>query len=135
MNAVIYARFTSYNQNEQSIEGQLKYCKDYAKEKGYKIIKKYVDIGSREQFQQMIEDSSKKKFQLVIVYQFDRFVKNNYDLVIYKEILKQNDVKVVFARENISDDASGILIESVLESFVEYYLTEFGPKVKKEEQK
>ena len=127
MNAVIYAKVSSKNQFENSIKKQTKACKNYAKEKGYKIIKKYVDIGSRKKFQQMIKDSSKKKFELVIVYKFDKFAKNRYDSVIYKEILKQNDVKVVYAGE----DASGILMESVLEGMAEYYLAELGQKVNK----
>ena len=68
MNVVIYARYSSHNQTEQSIEGQIKVCKEYAERNDYKIIHIYKDEArsgtsdSREQFQQMIEDSSKKQF-------------------------------------------------------------------------
>lgn len=63
----------------------------------------------------MIKDSSKQEFQIVLVYQLDRFSRNRYDSATYKAKLKKNGVRVVSARENISDDASGILMESVLE--------------------
>ena len=58
----------------------------------------------------MIGDSAKRQFQGVLVYQLDRFARNRYDSAIYKAKLKKNGVKVLSARENISDDASGILI-------------------------
>lgn len=121
MNIVIYARYSSHNQNEQSIEGQLQVCYDFAKRNNYNIINEYIDRATtgtsdnREQFQQMIKDSEKNQFQGVLVYQFDRFARNRYDSSHYKHKLKQNGVRVFSAKENISEDASGILMESVLE--------------------
>lgn len=132
MKAVIYARCNSQNQVENSIERQIKTCEEYAKEKGYTITKKYIDVGSREQFEKMIKNSSKKKFQAVIIYSLDRFARNRYNFVLYKNKLKKNGVKLVSTKENIENDASGILLESVLEGMYEYYSQELSPKIKKE---
>ena len=136
MNIVIYARFSSHSQNEQSIEGQLKTCYDYAERNGYKVIGEYIDralsgtvADNRPEFQRMIADSAKRQFQAVLVYQLDRFARNRYDSATYKSKLKKYGVRVISARENISDDASGILIEGVLESMAEYYSVELGQKV------
>ena len=135
MNVAIYARFSSHNQTEQSIEGQLKVCKEYAQRNSMNIIKIYKDEAksgtsdNRPQFKQMIEDSKNKTFQGVLVYQLDRFARNRYDSATYKAKLKKNGVRVFSARENISDDASGILMESVLEGMAEYYSAELGQKV------
>lgn len=135
MDVVVYARFSSHNQNEQSIEGQLKYCKEYAERNNMNIIHIYKDEArsgtkdDRDEFQKMIKDSETKTFQGVLVYQLDRFARNKYDSAIYKRKLKQNGVRVYSARENISDDASGILMESVLEGMAEYYSVELGQKV------
>ena len=63
------------------------------------------------------------------MYQFDRFARNRYDSAHYKHILSKNGVRVVSARENISEDASGILMESVLEGMAEYYSVELGQKI------
>ena len=137
MNIVIYARFSSHNQNEQSIEGQLKTCYEYAQKNDYTIIGEYIDralsgtTDNRPQFQKMIEDSNKKQFQGVLVYQLDRFARNRYDSAIYKSRLKKNGVRVFSARENISDDASGILVEGLLESMAEYYSAELSQKIKR----
>lgn len=137
MNIVIYARFSCHNQNEQSIEGQLKECYAFAKRNGYTVIGEYIDRAlsgtsdNRPEFKRMISDSAKKTFQLVLVYQLDRFARSRLDSATYKAILKRNGVRVVSARENITDDASGILMESVLEGMAEYYSAELAQKVKR----
>ena len=132
MNVVIYARYSSHSQTEQSIEGQLHTCYEYAKNNGYLVVGEYIDraqsgtTDSRAEFQRMIADSDKHTFEGVLVYQLDRFARNRYDSAINKAKLKKNGVRVISARENISDDASGILVEGVLESMAEYYSAELS---------
>lgn len=88
MNVVIYARFSSHSQTEQSIEGQLKVCYDYAAQHSYTVIAEYIDraisgkTDDRPQFQQMIDDSSRHLFEGVLVYQLDRFARNRYEIVL-----------------------------------------------------
>lgn len=43
MNAVIYARYSCENQREESIEGQLRECKEFAERKGIKLVGTYID--------------------------------------------------------------------------------------------
>lgn len=137
MNAVIYARFSSHNQTEQSIEGQLKVCYEFAKRNGYTVVGEYIDraisgtTDARPDFLRMIADSDKKGFQYVLVYQLDRFARNRYDSATYKAKLKKNGVRVLSARENITDDASGILVEGLLESMAEYYSAELSQKIRR----
>lgn len=136
-NAVIYARFSSHSQNEQSIEGQLAECYAFAQRSDLRIVHEYIDraltgtTDKRPDFLQMIEDSKRKGFQFVIVYQLDRFARNRYDSATYKAKLKKNGVRVLSAKENITDDASGILVEGVLESMAEYYSAELSQKIKR----
>ena len=133
----IYARFSSHTQTEQSIEGQLRECYDYAKKHVLLVVGEYIDRAltgtsdKRPNFLQMIEDSKKKTFDYVLVYQLDRFARNRYDSANYKAKLKKNGVRVLSAKENITEDASGILIEGVLESMAEYYSAELSQKVKR----
>ena len=122
MRAALYARYSSDNQRAESITAQLRCSEEYCARKHYNIVKIYKDeaisgtsVAGRTGFQQMILDSSKKSFEGIVVYQLDRFARNRYDSANYKAKLKKNGVKVLSARENISDDASGILVESVLE--------------------
>ncbi len=135
---VIYARYSpGSKQTYQSIEGQLAECYAYAQRNDLTIVHEYIDehltgtSDKRDQFLQMIEDSKKKGFAYVLVYQLDRFARNRYDSATYKAKLKKNGVRVLSAKENITDDASGILIEGVLESMAEYYSAEFSQKVKR----
>lgn len=136
MVAVIYARYSpGPEQTESSIEGQLKECYDFAQRNDYNVIEEYIDRSltgkndNRPNFQRMIADSYKKHFQYILVYQLDRFTRNRYDSAKYKHILKKNGVRVISARENISDDASGILVESMLEGMAEYYSAELSQKI------
>lgn len=135
MNVVLYARYSDSKQREESIEGQLKICYDYAEKEGYNIVGEYIDraisakTDDRPQFQRMIHDSGKKLFQGIIVYQLDRFARKRYDSAYYKNILKKNGVMVISAREMITDDASGILVEAMLEGMAEYYSAELSQKV------
>ena len=95
-NAVIYARYSSHSQTEQSIEGQIRVCKEYAERNGYTILNEYIDRAmtgtnaNRPAFQKMISDSNKKEFDYVLVYKLDRFSRNKYDNAIYKYKLQQN---------------------------------------------
>ena len=137
-NAVIYARYSpGSKQNYQSIEGQLKECYAFAERSDLRVVREYIDEhltgtnDKRTQFLQMIEDSKRKGFQYIIVYQLDRFARNRYDSATYKAKLKKSGVRVLSAKENITDDASGILIEGVLESMAEYYSAELSQKVKR----
>lgn len=135
MNVVIYARYSSDKQREESIEGQLKVCHAYAEKQGYNVIDEYIDraisakTDNRPNFQRMIKDSSKKHFQGIIVYQLDRFARNRADSAKYRAILNKNGVKLYSANENIADGASGILLESVIEGLAEYYSAELSEKV------
>ena len=135
MNVVIYARFSSHSQTEQSIEGQLKVCYEYAEANHYTVVGEYIDraisgtTDNRAEFQRMISDSDKHTFEGVLVYQLDRFARNRYDSAINKAKLKKNGVRVLSAKENIADDASGILVEGVLESMAEYYSVELSQKI------
>ena len=103
MTAVIYARYFSDNQREESIEGQIRECTAYAEKNGITIVKHYIDravsakTDNRPQFQQMIKDSDKKLFDIVLVWKLDRFARNRYDSARYKTQLKKNGVKLINA--------------------------------------
>ena len=119
--AVIYARYSSNRQREESIEGQIRECKAFAAQNNLSIIHEYIDRAfsaktiNRPDFLKMIEDSSKHAFDYVIVYTLDRFSRNRYDSAVYKYKLKKNGVRVLSAKEKIADDPSGIILESVIE--------------------
>ena len=135
MKGVIYARYSSDNQREESIEGQLRECKAFAEKNDIEIIDEYIDRAlsakpdHRPSFQRMIRDSSKEQFDVIIVWKLDRFARNRYDSAHYKAILKRNNVRVISATEAISQGPEGIILESLLEGMAEYYSAELAEKV------
>ena len=134
-NCCLYARYSSHKQNATSIEAQILEITAFAERLGYNIVEQYIDMAisgksdDRPEFLRMIEDSSKGKFSRILVYSLDRFARNRYDSARYKAKLKKNGVKVLSAKENISDDPAGIVMEGVLESMAEYYSAELSQKV------
>ncbi len=123
MKAVIYARYSSDNQREESIDGQLRECMEFAEKSGIPVIGNYIDralsakTDNRPEFQKMIKDSYRKVFDSVIVWKVDRFARNRYDSAYYKNILKKNGVKVISAKEHIGEGSEGIILEAMLEGF------------------
>ena len=99
-NAVIYARYSSDKQNEMSIEGQIDGCRRYAEENDMIVLQEYVDRAQsatsdkRPNFLRMIDDSGDESFEIILVYQFDRFARNKNDSGYYKKILADNGVRV-----------------------------------------
>lgn len=135
MKAVIYARYSSDNQREESIEGQLRECMEFAEKSGITVIGNYIDralsakTDNRPEFQKMIKDSYRKVFDSVIVWKVDRFARNRYDSAYYKNILKKNGVKVISAKEHIGEGSEGIILEAMLEGYAEYYSVELAEKI------
>ena len=137
INAVIYARFSSSAQREASIEQQISVCRDFAVKNGYTIVQIYSDraitgrTDRRQQFLQMIKDAREGRFQAILVYALDRFSRDKYDSARYKHELRACGVRVVSATEPISDQPSGILIESVFEGLAQYYSAELSQKIRR----
>ena len=135
MKAVIYARYSSDNQREESIEGQLRECTAYCKKNNISILRTYIDramsakTDHRPDFQRMIKDSAKCLFDVIIVWKLDRFARNRYDSAHYKAQLRKYGIKVLSATENISEGPEGIILESMLEGMAEYYSAELSEKV------
>ena len=127
MKAVIYARYFSDNQREESVEGLIRECTAFAEKNNIAILRHWIDRAfsakndNRPEFQNMIKDSGKHLFDMILVWKPDRFVQNHYDSARYKTALKKNGGKVVSATEVISDWAEGIILESVLEGYAECY--------------
>lgn len=135
--AAIYGRYSSHNQKDTSIEQQFLEIRQYCKQNGIHIVAEYADramsgtTDQRPQFQQMIRDSAKGKFNFVVCWKVDRFARDRYDSATYKYRLKKNGVRVLYAKEAIPDGPEGILLESILEGSAEYYSAALAQNIKR----
>ncbi len=139
--AVIYARYSSNSQTEQSIEGQLNVCNKFAQDNGLYIVDTYIDRAmtgtndNRPAFQQMLTDSERGKWDIVLVYAIDRFGRNSTDIAINKYRLKKNGKILLSATQKTSDNLDGttnldgIILEQVYIGMAEYYSKELAQKV------
>lgn len=134
--AVIYARFSSSAQREESIDTQVRECTAFAKQQGYEVIHVYADhaksgrTANRPEFQRMIKEASCGRFQAVILYTLDRFARNRLDSALYKAKLKKSGVRILYAKQPISEEPEGIILESVMEGYAEYYSASLARSVK-----
>ena len=137
LTGVIYARYSSHAQRDVSIDQQIRACQAFADRHGIRVLRVYEDraltgtTDKRPGFQEMIRDAKQGLWDHVIVYTLDRFARDRYDSAVYKRQLKIHGVRVLSAMENITDDPTGILMESLLEGLAEYYSKELSRKVRR----
>ncbi len=133
----LYARFSSDNQRTESIDAQIRAMKTYCQQQHWQIVATYIDEAKsattdrRPNFQQMIQDSSRGIFSIVLVHKLDRFSRNRYDSAIYKSKLKKNHVSIASVLERIDDSPESVMMESVLEGMAEYYSKNLAREVMK----
>lgn len=135
INAVSYARFSSNNQREASIEIQQEHINRYCKDNGITIIREYIDRAlsatsdNRPQFQQMIKDAESGLFSYVIVYNTSRFCRNIQDHLRYKSILESYGVRIISVNENFDETTpEGDLMSNFMMSINQYYSKDLGRK-------
>lgn len=137
--AVVYARYSAGpKQTDQSIEGQVADCQEYAKKHGLTIIEYYIDRrisgkedSNRSEFQRMLKDCCSGQFKYIITWKVDRFGRNREEIAINKAKLKRAGVQLVYAKESIPDGPEGIILESLLEGLAEYYSADLSQKVRR----
>lgn len=135
--AVVYARYSSHSQTEQSIEGQLAAAHKYAAEHGYTVVREYCDRAqtgrndNRDAFQQMLSDTDKHRFDVIITWKVDRIGRNREDIAFNKHRCKKNGVRIEYVAENLPDSAESVILESVLEGMAEYYSLQLSTNIRR----
>jgi len=131
--AAIYARYSSDNQQELSIEGQLDQILEFCQKHGYEVVKQYADRGvsaflieKRHDFLKLIEDAMEAKFDYVVVWSYDRFARSRLDARRYKELLKEYGIKVISITEPYIDGPEGIIVEGMTETIAEYFVAKMA---------
>ncbi|MDO7787903.1 recombinase family protein [Desulforamulus aquiferis] len=127
LKGVIYARYSSDNQREESITAQIHEIREYAKANDIAIVNIYTDearsatTDNRPGFIDMIDDAKKGMFEVLLVHKLDRFARNRYDSAFYKRELKLAGVRLISVTEKLDGSPESIILESVIEGMAEYY--------------
>lgn len=135
--AAAYARYSSENQRDESIDAQLCAIEEFARKNDIVIVATYIDraksatTADRPSFQEMIKMSETGTFDTIIVHKLDRFARSKYDSAIYKQKLKVNKVSLLSVTENLDGTPESIILESVLEAMAEYYSKNLAREIMK----
>ena len=137
--AVAYARFSSDNQRDESIDAQLRAINEYASKNNIEIVKNFVDraksatSANRPEFQNMINycEENKIGINVVICHKLDRFSRDRYDSAMYKQRLKAKGIRVVSVLENLDNSPESLILESVIEGMAQYYSANLAREVEK----
>lgn len=135
-----YIRVSDERQDEYSPDSQLKKIREYAAKDGYMIPDEFVfyDDGisgkstkKRDDFNRMIAIAKEKThpFDVIYVWKFSRFARNQEESMVYKNLLRKKGVAVVSVSEPIPEGHFGSLIERIIEWTDEYYLVNLGAEV------
>ena len=137
--AVVYARFSSENQRDESIDAQVRAINEYCEKNNIQIVKIFADraksatSANRPEFQEMIKfcENDITGISMVIVHKLDRFSRDKYDSAMYKQKLKLKGIRVVSVLENLDNSPESLILESVIEGMAQYYSANLAREVAK----
>lgn len=137
-----YIRVSDERQDEYSPDSQLKKIREYAAKEGYMIPDEFVfyddgisgkSVKKRDDFKRMIATAKEKThpFDVIYVWKFSRFARNQEEAIVYKSLLAKHNVSVVSVSEPIPEGPFGSLIERVIEWTDAYYLVNLSGEVRR----
>lgn len=139
-NAVIYARYSSAQQSEESIEAQVRACKDYAAAKGYNVIEVYADeavsgkgskTASRVQYQKLLRDCRKGAFETILIHKYDRIARNVGEHVNLTAKLQEMGVELIAVAQDFGNSNEAKIMRTLMWSLSEYYIDNLASETRK----
>lgn len=134
---VIYARYSSHNQKEESIEQQIAECTEFAEKNGIRIIGIYADKAvsgrsdRRPNFQRMMRDAEKRHFQIVVAYKSNRIARNMLNALQYEAKLDSFGIKTLYAKEEFGNTAAGRFALRTMMNVNQFYSENMGEDIKR----
>ena len=139
-NAVIYARYSSDKQSEDSIEAQIRACKEYAATKGYTVIQVYADeaisgkgskTNQRAQYQKMLRDCQKGAFDTILIHKYDRIARSLGEHVNLSNKLQEMGIELIATAQNFGNNNEAKIMRTLMWSLSEYYIDNLAGEVRK----
>lgn len=134
---VIYARYSSHNQKEESIEQQVEECMAFAKQNKIKIVHAYADkalsgrTDKRPQFQKMMRDAEKKQFSVVVAYKSNRIARNMLQALNYEDRLSRFGIETLYAKEEFGNTAAGRFALRTMMNVNQFYSENMAEDIKR----
>lgn len=134
---VIYARYSSHNQREESIEQQIEECSAFARANDIQITDVYSDeavsgkTDQRTAFQRMMRDAEKRKFEVVVAYKSNRIARNMLNALLYESKLDKYGIETFYAKEEFGNTASGRFALRTMMNVNQFYSENLAEDVKR----
>lgn len=136
--AYVYARYSSDNQREESIDAQVRACKYYAQHEDIEIVRIYADkeksglsVKGRTEYQRMMRDVGSGDVGIVLVHYLSRFGRNALELLQGKQALERLGIKFISVREKLDETPEGRLMLMILAGMNEFYSANLAVEVVK----
>lgn len=137
--AVIYARYSSDKQREESIDAQVRACKEYCRRKHYIVTKIYADeaktgreVTKRDAYNQMITDAAEGKFDIIIFHKLDRNHRDEYNYYTTQHTLNKLGIPYKYVEQEIIDNTPmGKYAEAMMVANAAWFSRNLGQEVKK----
>ena len=136
--AVIYARFSSDMQREESIEAQIRAGRNLCDRKGYALTNIYIDeaksgtsITGRDNYNRMMADAMEHKFDVAIFHKVDRNARNEFDYYTFKRSFETLGISYEYSGQSVDDSPEGQMMESMLVGMAAYYSRNLAKETKK----
>lgn len=138
--AAAYVRVSTERQDEYSLDSQLKLIREYAKQRDIIVPKEYVFVedgisgrraDKRPAFQKMIGHAKAGEFDMILVWKYSRFARNQEESILYKSMLSRSGVEVISISETLDDSPFASLIERIIEWMDEFYSIRLSGEVKR----
>lgn len=137
MNAVIYARYSSDNQRAESIDAQVRACREYAAVKGYNVIEVYTDeavsgkTAQRGQYQKMLRDCTKGLIGVILIHKYDRIARNLGEHVNLANKLQDMGVDLIAVAQDFGHGNEAKILKTLMWSMSEYYIDNLADETRK----
>ena len=134
---VIYARYSSHNQKDISVEQQIEKCMELAREFGIHIIETYPDravsgrTDKRTSFQQMMKDAASGRFRYVIAWKSNRIGRNMMEALINEARLQELGVRILYVEEDFDDTAAGRFAARSMMNVNQFYSENMAEDIKR----
>ena len=134
---VIYARYSSHNQKDISVEQQIEKCMELAREFGIHIIETYPDravsgrTDKRTNFQQMMKDAASGRFRYVIAWKSNRIGRNMMEALINEARLQELGVRILYVEEDFDDTAAGRFAARSMMNVNQFYSENMAEDIKR----
>lgn len=124
--AAIYARFSSHNQRDESIEIQVEKSREYCAERDIDVVRVYSDYAQtgrnvkRAEFQRMMDDAKRGLFNYVVIYKVTRIMRNRDEMALARIMLRKAGVEILYAGESLGEGSTRVLNLGMLEVLAEW---------------